>query len=73
MVIKIFQNYYKKLSLVSEHKMLEQFYVSIMMNENHRDRNNHSLFLPLKEEFGQYDLYLYCSILALSANNEIDH
>ena len=53
--------------------MLEQFYVSIMMNENHRDRNNHSLFLPLKEGFGQYDFYLYCSILALSANNEIDH
>ena len=58
--------------------MLEQFYVSVMMKEiqpnNHRNKNNHSLiFLPLKEGFGQYDFYLYCSILALSANNEIDH
>lgn len=40
---------------------------------NHRDKDNHSLFLPLEEEFGQYDLYLFCIFLALPANNEIYH
>ena len=52
---------------MSKHKMLEQFYVSVMMKEiqpnNHRNKNNHSLFLPLKEGFGQYD---FISIAAFS-------
>ena len=32
-----------------------------------------NLFFPLKEEFGQYDLYLFCNFLALPVDNEIYH
>lgn len=43
-----------KLSLVSKHKMLEQFYVSVMMKEiqpnNHRNKNNHSLIFFLSKK-----------------------
>lgn len=40
--------------------------------ESSRQRQSFTYFL-LKEEFGQYDLYLFCSFLALPADYEIYH